>query len=69
MGREDRLPRGTVLIWGEKETLFPLAEARRVAGRIPGCRLLVITNVGHDGPLEAPKVFRQALFDALGMLP
>jgi pimeloyl-ACP methyl ester carboxylesterase len=64
-----RLPRGSVLIWGERETLFPIGQARLAAARIPGSRLLVLTGVGHDGPIEAPKVFRRALFDALGMLP
>lgn len=67
LDHESELPGGTVLIWGEKETLFPLAEARRAAAKIPGARLLVLTGVGHDGPIEAPRVFQQALFDALGM--
>jgi abhydrolase domain-containing protein 6 len=65
-GREASLPSGTVLIWGERDTLFPLEEARRTAARITGSRLLVLTGVGHDGPIEAPGVFQQALFDALG---
>ena len=34
-------------------------EARR-----SGARLLVITGVGHDGPLEAPGEFRKALATA-----
>ena len=59
------LPHGTVLIWGEEETLFPVAGARRVAPGIPGARLLVIRGVGHDGPLEAPRVFARALKAAL----
>jgi pimeloyl-ACP methyl ester carboxylesterase len=65
LGRESELPHGTVLIWGERETLFPLADARRTAARIPGARLLVVRGVGHDGPMEAPRVFQRALSAAL----
>ena len=65
VGREREFPVGTVLIWGERETLFPLEDGRRAAGRLPGGRLLVITGVGHDGPLEAPGPFTEALFAAL----
>ncbi|MCK6683535.1 MAG: alpha/beta hydrolase [Thermoanaerobaculia bacterium] len=61
-----KLPSGTVVIWGEKETLFPIDEVRPVVSRIPGVRFLVITGVGHDGPLEATKVFNAALLDVPG---
>ncbi len=69
LGREDNLPAGTVLIWGERDPLFPISDARRTASSIPGSRLLVLTGVGHDGPLEAPRIFEQALITALGMPP
>ena len=65
LGREERLPRGTALIWGEGDELFPLGDARSAAARIPASRLFVITGVGHDGPLEAPSVFDEALRRAL----
>lgn len=65
VGRERELPDGTVLIWGACETLFPLEDARRAASLLPNGRLLVITGVGHDGPLEAPGPFTEALFAAL----
>ncbi len=64
-GREPSLPHGTVLIWGERDAFLPLADARAAAARIPGARLLVVTGVGHDGPIEAPAVFQQALERAL----
>lgn len=69
LGREHELPHGTVLIWGEEETLFPVQGARAVAPRIPGARLLVLRGVGHDGPLEAPAEFHQALLSALDGTP
>lgn len=65
VGRERELPEGTVLIWGARETLFPLEDGRRTASQLRNGRLLVITGVGHDGPLEAPGCFIEALFAAL----
>ena len=64
-GREAELPRGTVLIWGGGETLFPLEDGRRTLSRLRDGRLLVVTGVGHDGPLEAPGAFNVALLAAL----
>ena len=64
-GREKSLPRGTVVIWGEKDALFPLAEGTALAAAIRDGRLLVLPDTGHDGPLERPKVFRAALASAL----
>ncbi len=65
LGREAELPSGTTLIWGAEEALFPVADARAAAARIPGARLLVVTGAGHDVPLEAPGPFQDALRDAL----
>jgi 4,5:9,10-diseco-3-hydroxy-5,9,17-trioxoandrosta-1(10),2-diene-4-oate hydrolase len=65
VGRERELPDGTVLIWGARETLFPLEDGRRTAALLPNGRLLVVTGVGHDGPLEAPGPFTEALLASL----
>ncbi len=64
-GREPELPRGTAVIWGAEETLFLLASGRALAAKIPGARLFVLEGAGHDGPLETPRAFREALFRAL----
>jgi pimeloyl-ACP methyl ester carboxylesterase len=66
VGREGELPRGTVLIWGAKESLFPVSDARSAAARIPDARLVVVPDAGHDVPLERPAEFRRALLAALG---
>ncbi|MGA7990404.1 MAG: alpha/beta hydrolase [Thermoanaerobaculia bacterium] len=68
-GREAELPAGTAVIWGEEETLFPLADGRSLAAAIPGGRLFVLPRAGHDGPLETPRAFREALVAALGPGP
>ncbi|HSB63084.1 MAG TPA: alpha/beta fold hydrolase [Thermoanaerobaculia bacterium] len=59
------LPEGTTLIWGEKETLFPLEIAREAAARMRAARLVVLGGAGHDGPLETPAAFQEALLGAL----
>ena len=68
-GRERDLPAGTAVIWGERESLFPLALGRSLAAAIPEGRLFVLPGAGHDGPLETPRAFREALFRALSSAP
>jgi pimeloyl-ACP methyl ester carboxylesterase len=68
-GREKDLPAGTAVIWGAEETLFPLPLGRSLAAGIPGGRLFVLTGAGHDGPLETPRAFREALASALASVP
>jgi pimeloyl-ACP methyl ester carboxylesterase len=65
MGRGKDLPAGTAVIWGEEETLFPLPLGKKLAAEIPGGRLFVLPGAGHDGPLETPRAFREALARAL----
>jgi pimeloyl-ACP methyl ester carboxylesterase len=64
-GRGKDLPAGTAVIWGAEETLFPLPVGRALAAGIPAGRLFVLPGAGHDGPLETPRAFRDALFRAL----
>ena len=59
------LPPSTTLVWGERESLFPLAAAREAAAKMRGARLVVLAGAGHDGPLETPDAFHAALLDAL----
>ena len=59
------LPPGTTLIWGERETLFPLDVAREAASKMREARLVVLAGAGHDGPLEVPAVFNEMLLEAL----
>ena len=61
------LPEGTTLIWGERETLFPLPIAREAAARMRAARLVVLGGAGHDGPLETPAAFHEALARALAL--
>jgi len=65
--RLGELPEGTTLIWGERETLFPLSTAREAAARMRRARLVVLAGAGHDGPLETPAAFHEALASALAL--
>lgn len=65
LGREGELPEGTVLVWGERETLFPIADGRRAVSRIRNGRLIALPDAGHDGPIETPSAFEEALRSAL----
>jgi pimeloyl-ACP methyl ester carboxylesterase len=65
IGKEPDLPEGTALIWGERESLFPLEDGRRAASLLRNGRFFILTGVGHDGPLEAPRPFNDLLVTLL----
>jgi 3-oxoadipate enol-lactonase len=58
----------TLVLHGSDDQLIPLAEARAMAGAIPGAQLAVIPAAGHMAPVEQPvnsgRVIREFL-DAL----
>jgi pimeloyl-ACP methyl ester carboxylesterase len=58
-----RLP-PTVLIWGEKDRVFPLELGQKLAKHLHA-PLLVVPRVGHNLPVEAP---RETLALLLGVL-
>lgn len=51
--RDIRVP--ALVVWGEHDTLFPLAHGQHVARTIPGAELLVIEACGHCPHLERPR--------------
>lgn len=56
----------TSIIWGEKDKLFPLERCgRALEGKIPGARLHVVKESGHEPPVERPEDFIAALRDAV----
>ncbi|HEX7479106.1 MAG TPA: alpha/beta fold hydrolase [Polyangiales bacterium] len=44
----------TLVVWGDRDTLFPLAHGEHFARAIPGAKLEVLEGVGHCPHLEAP---------------
>ncbi len=44
----------TLLIWGERDTLYDLSAAERLRHAIPGARLTTIAGAGHMPSIERP---------------
>lgn len=53
------------LIWGERDTVTPLAQAATLQAWMPGARLLTIPQVGHIPHIEDPPAFQAALLELL----
>jgi abhydrolase domain-containing protein 6 len=45
----------TLVVWGERDTLFPLSHGQHLARTIPNAKLAVLEGVGHCPHLESPK--------------
>jgi pimeloyl-ACP methyl ester carboxylesterase len=61
-----RLP--VVALWGDRDTITPLAQGQRVVGLVPGARLVVLPGLGHIPQIEGPEPFHRALVEALAGL-
>ena len=47
----------TILFWGEKDGLTPLADGKKMQKLIPNSNLIVFKNLGHDWILDDPQKF------------
>lgn len=54
-----RITAPTLAIWGEHDTVVPLAIGREIVHRVPGARLVVIPGVGHNVIWEAAEPFNR----------
>jgi pimeloyl-ACP methyl ester carboxylesterase len=61
-----RLP--VVALWGDRDTVTPLAQGERVVSLVPGAQLVVLPGIGHIPQVERPAAFEGALVAALGAL-
>jgi pimeloyl-ACP methyl ester carboxylesterase len=61
-----RLP--VVAIWGDRDTVTPLDQGRRVVSLVPGARLVVLPGIGHIPQVEDADAFNRALVGVLGGL-
>jgi len=50
-----------LIIWGANDPLFPVEQAIRAHGRLPGSRLVVIEGAGHTPQAERPDEFNRHL--------
>ena len=51
----------TLLIWGERDSLIPVAHGRAAAELIPGSKLIVYPKAGHYPHRDEPAAFARAL--------
>jgi pimeloyl-ACP methyl ester carboxylesterase len=59
-------PLPTLVIWGDRDDIIPVAHAHAACEAIPGCRLLILEGIGHFPQIEAPEQFVVALVDFVG---
>jgi pimeloyl-ACP methyl ester carboxylesterase len=52
-----RIPHETLVLWGDRDRIFPLATGRAIARAIPNARLEVLPRCGHVPPTERPVAF------------
>lgn len=60
---EVRVP--TLVVWGERDTLIPMAHAREFHEGIPGARLVVLAGAAHNPMVDRPEAFNRTVRDFL----
>jgi pimeloyl-ACP methyl ester carboxylesterase len=55
----------TLLLWGERDSIVPLAHGEEMRRAIPGARLLVLPGAYHNPMVDAPGDFNRALLGFL----
>jgi len=60
---EGALPIPTLIVWGSKDRMIPLAHALSVQSALPDCRVEVFDGAGHFPHLDDPNRFARVLRD------
>jgi pimeloyl-ACP methyl ester carboxylesterase len=55
----------TLIVWGERDTVIPVAHAHATHDAIPGSHLRVLPDAGHFLPIEQPGWFTDVLLEFL----
>lgn len=58
----------TLVIVGEQDVATVPEKAQRIAGRIPGAKLVTIPDAGHSSPIEQPQAVTSAITSFLDSL-
>jgi len=61
LGLEARVRVPTLIVWGKKDRVIPVAESERLASRIAGSRLVVLPDAGHLPQREQPEAFSRVV--------
>lgn len=64
-----RITQPTLIIWGGRDRVLPVANASRIQRDIPGAQLLVLPEIGHLPHEEAPADVNRAIADFLAAAP
>ena len=51
----------TLILWGEKDEIVPVARATELAGRLPGARVEILPGASHPCYLDRPELFHGLL--------
>jgi pimeloyl-ACP methyl ester carboxylesterase len=63
-----RLKLPTAILWGDKDTVTPIEQARDLQTLIPQASLTLLPGLGHIPQIEDPTFFNEALLKALAKL-
>lgn len=61
----DRVAMPALVLWGERDNVLPLEHGRRLAGKLPNARLVVIQDAGHVPNEEFPETVNSLVIDFL----
>lgn len=56
-------PVPALVVWGERDAIFPVAQARPLAQAFADARVLVLPGAGHPAYLDQPETFHRELVD------
>ena len=56
-----RVTAPTLVLWGELDTIVPLAHARELRSAIPGARLVVLPRAAHNPMVDRPAEFNRVV--------
>lgn len=56
-GDLSRIRHRALVLWGDRDRIFPLATGRRLAAALPDARLEILPRCGHVPPTERPLAF------------
>lgn len=55
----------TLIVFGEQDNVVPKENAQLLAKKIPHARVIILPNVGHLLPIEAPQLLAQTVIEFL----
>jgi pimeloyl-ACP methyl ester carboxylesterase len=61
-------PVPALVVWGERDAVFPVAQAKTLAAGFARAELLILPNAQHAAYLDQPKAFHEALLKFLKSL-